>query len=121
MKRELLTILLCPFCKEKLHLSAVREEEGEVMEGTLSCKCSQGSPILNAIPRLFSQNLNSEFERIYAKTLKSFSFEWRRYEVQDIKTDQAVFVAKTGLTLGKIQDRYSLFRGGGINFLGTKE
>ena len=38
MKRELMDILACPLCKGSLTLSATKEEEGEIVEGSLRCE-----------------------------------------------------------------------------------
>ena len=53
MKRELMDILACPLCKEPLTLDATREEDGEVVEGSLRCDaCDQSYPIEDSIPNL---------------------------------------------------------------------
>ena len=53
MKRELMDILACPLCKGPLTLDATREEDGEVVEGSLRCDaCDQSYPIEDSIPNL---------------------------------------------------------------------
>jgi uncharacterized protein YbaR (Trm112 family) len=53
MKRELVDILACPVCKEKLELNVEAEEEGEIITGSLHCpKCDVSYPIVDAIPNL---------------------------------------------------------------------
>ena len=53
MKRELMDILACPVCKGSLELEVIREENDEVVEGTLRCvSCDQTYPIEDTIPNL---------------------------------------------------------------------
>jgi uncharacterized protein YbaR (Trm112 family) len=53
MKRELMDILACPVCKEKLELTVEKETEEEIVTGSLYCRrCDYRYPIEDAIPRL---------------------------------------------------------------------
>ena len=53
MKRELMDILACPVCKGGLELSVERENEGDVVIGSLYCpKCDVTYPIVDSIPNL---------------------------------------------------------------------
>jgi len=53
MKRELMDILACPVCKEKLELAVETEADGEVITGSLYCpKCDVRYPITDSIPEL---------------------------------------------------------------------
>jgi uncharacterized protein YbaR (Trm112 family) len=53
MKRELMDILVCPLCKGDLSLSVDKEEEGEIVEGSLTCQsCSEVYPINDTIPNM---------------------------------------------------------------------
>lgn len=53
MRRDLMDILACPVCKGTLALSVEREEDGEVMEGVLTCEaCQARYPIEEGIPNL---------------------------------------------------------------------
>ena len=53
MKRELMDILICPVCKGKLVLSVEKEDEQEIVIGSLYCqKCNERYPIVDAIPNL---------------------------------------------------------------------
>ncbi len=46
-------ILACPLCKGSLQLSAVEEDEKEVITGALYCaRCEVNYPIEQAIPNL---------------------------------------------------------------------
>ena len=52
MRRDLMEILCCPVCKGDLDL-AVEREEGEILEGTLTCRsCGNRYPINGGIPNL---------------------------------------------------------------------
>ena len=53
MKKELMDILACPVCKGKLELSVEKENEREIVTGSLHCpKCTQRYPIVDTIPNL---------------------------------------------------------------------
>ena len=53
MKRELTDILACPVCKGRLELAVEKEEEGEIVSGSLYCPdCDARYPIADSIPRL---------------------------------------------------------------------
>ena len=53
MKRELMDILCCPKCKKDLELEVKKEEDGEIISGSLTCKnCDIVYPIEEAIPNL---------------------------------------------------------------------
>ncbi len=53
MKRELMEILACPVCKGTLDLDVTKEEEDEIIEGSLHCSaCDETYPIEDAIPNL---------------------------------------------------------------------
>jgi len=53
MKRELMDILACPVCKRELELSVEKENEQEVITGSLYCqKCNEHYPIVDTIPNL---------------------------------------------------------------------
>lgn len=53
MRRSLLPILCCPVCKGDLALAVDREDEKEIVKGTLHCpSCHVGYPIEDGIPDL---------------------------------------------------------------------
>ena len=55
MKRELMTVLACPLCKDAVDLT-VGEEDGEtaeILSGTLTCRtCGREYTIIDGIPDL---------------------------------------------------------------------
>ena len=58
MKPELMEILACPVCKGTLDLTISKEEEGEIVEGTLRCEsCDETYPIEDTIPNLLPPEL----------------------------------------------------------------
>jgi uncharacterized protein len=53
MKKELMSILVCPVCKGKLDLKIEKEESGEIVTGCLFCpRCKVNYPISETIPVL---------------------------------------------------------------------
>ena len=53
MRRDLMDILVCPVCKDPLELVVEREEDGEVLTGTLASPgCGATYPIEDGIPNL---------------------------------------------------------------------
>ena len=53
MKKELMEILACPMCKGELSLTVTKEEDGEIVEGSLHCgSCGETYPIEDTIPNL---------------------------------------------------------------------
>ena len=58
MKRDLMDILACPVCKGALELSVDREEDGQIVEGSLRCEaCEETYPIAGGIPNLLPPDL----------------------------------------------------------------
>ena len=53
MRRDLMTILVCPVCRARLTLTVEREEAGEIVTGMLECgRCHNRYPIKDTIPNL---------------------------------------------------------------------
>ena len=60
MKRELMDILACPVCKGPLTLEVKKEEDGEVVEGSLRCpSCQHSYPIEDTVPNLLPPELRA--------------------------------------------------------------
>jgi uncharacterized protein YbaR (Trm112 family) len=58
MRRDLMDILACPLCKGTLELKVEREEEGEIVTGSLTCvQCNETYPIEDSIPNLLPPDL----------------------------------------------------------------
>jgi uncharacterized protein len=60
MKKELMSILVCPVCKGKLDLKTEKENGTEIVSGALYCpRCQVNYPITDTIPNLLPpENLN---------------------------------------------------------------
>ena len=53
MKKEMVEILCCPTCKGDLELKVKKEDKGEILEGSFSCKkCKVIYSIDSGIPNL---------------------------------------------------------------------
>jgi len=53
MKKELMEILVCPVCKGKLELKTEKEDDTEIVSGSLYClRCRVSYPIADTIPNL---------------------------------------------------------------------
>ena len=58
MKRDLMDILVCPVCRGELELTVTKEEEDEIVEGSLQCQaCKETYPIEDTIPNLLPPSL----------------------------------------------------------------
>jgi uncharacterized protein YbaR (Trm112 family) len=58
MKKDLMEIICCPTCKGDLALSIEKEDEKEIITGTLTCgKCSVEYLIEDGIPNLLPKNI----------------------------------------------------------------
>ena len=61
MKRDLMEILACPLCKGELTLTVTKEEDNEIVEGTLHCSaCDEDYPIEDTIPNLLPPRLRAQ-------------------------------------------------------------
>ena len=76
MKSSLLSLLVCPACHSALSYRTDRAEDGEIMEGLLSCTgCSAQFPITRGIPRFLSHGLTADQKA----TADAFGYEWTHY------------------------------------------
>ncbi|WP_248908230.1 methytransferase partner Trm112 [Halocatena marina] len=58
MKETLMDILCCPLDKQELELKEIREDDGEVLEGQLTCtECGTEYPINDGIPNLLPPDM----------------------------------------------------------------
>jgi uncharacterized protein YbaR (Trm112 family) len=58
MKKDLMEIICCPTCKGDLSLSIDKEDEKEIISGSLSCgNCNVDYPISEGIPNLLPKKL----------------------------------------------------------------
>ena len=60
MRKDLVSILVCPLCKGTLHLRVDKEEEEDVEKGALVCpRCNESYPIEDSIPNLLPPSLRT--------------------------------------------------------------
>ncbi|MEF8849006.1 MAG: methytransferase partner Trm112 [Candidatus Thermoplasmatota archaeon] len=53
MKKDMIKILRCPTCKNKLKMQIKKEKENHIIKGKLNCpKCNVNYPIKDGIPDL---------------------------------------------------------------------
>lgn len=62
MRRDLMDILVCPVTKSALTLEVTREEDGEVLTGTLRCEEGHEYPIEEGIPNLLPPDLREAID-----------------------------------------------------------
>ncbi len=56
MKKDLMSILVCPVCKGKMELKVQEENGKEIVAGSLYCpRCKVNYPITDTIPNLLPQ------------------------------------------------------------------
>jgi SAM-dependent methyltransferase len=105
MHTDVLTVLACPACQGDLTLMAGREEDNEVVEGSLHCgPCRREYPIVHAVPRFVpAENYSS-----------SFGFQWNRFRRTqlDSVTGQPIartrFLAQSGWDPAAMAGRWTL-------------
>lgn len=74
MKSDLIDILVCPTCRQKLTLKISKLNLDEIIQGTLTCKKKHIFKISNGIPR-FVTDPSKDFQ----KTEDAFSSKWKNY------------------------------------------
>src|SRR4051812_14058571 len=75
MHIDLLTLLVCPECRESLTLDDERTMAGDhVATGTLRCARGHHYPIVNRVPRFVQHALDAD----QARTRDSFGYEWTK-------------------------------------------
>lgn len=77
MKPRLVPLLRCPACQGPLRLEGVeKEDEGEVVEGTLLCAAGHRYAVRDGVPRMVSE---AGYDRSHTQTRESFSAKWKKY------------------------------------------
>lgn len=62
MRKNLMDILCCPICKSDLHITAIKENEFDIIDGNLSCnKCNRKFIIKDEIPHMLATDDKIEF------------------------------------------------------------
>lgn len=66
MRNELMEILACPQCKNKLSLDIIDAKEREIIKGNLHCKeCNVIYPIEDGIPNLLPVGYVVKYPQIF--------------------------------------------------------
>lgn len=81
MRENLLQWLVCPACGGKLKLEVMNGKESEIIEGTLSCKCTEIYPIISGVPRLLCGPIRDNLPELYPEFFHRYS------HLIDIKID----------------------------------
>lgn len=105
MKYELLDFLICPSCQKSLKLEVQKEENKEIEEGRLLCRCGEEYPIVKGVPRLLLEPLRisilktknagmtlDKTQRLKEKTAHSFGYQWRTFSNMEEKTWRSDFL-----------------------------
>lgn len=110
MKTRLLQWLRCPQCLGELGVESSDAENGEILEGKLSCAtCTRTFPILRGVPRFVAGDGYT----------RSFSFEWTVHRRTQLDTEtshesEATFSLKTGWTKQDLDGKVVLDVGCGM-------
>jgi SAM-dependent methyltransferase len=110
VKRDLLSLLICPGCRCRFKLHTDCLEGPEIIEGTLVCfGCGSSFPIIRGIPRFFYKAL-TQAEKA---TAAAFGYEWTHYS-RLTDADRKEFLAWISpLTPADFEDRVVLDAGCG--------
>jgi len=131
MKQECLDYLRCVECDSNtFKLDVSKEEDGEVIGGSIACNCGAVFPIINGVPRMLKKDLldgvlkhygvaiengktvqrKKETTEIQRKTMDAFGFEWTYYSDYDADNydnwmpegfqPEKEFLNKVGLEVG---------------------
>jgi SAM-dependent methyltransferase len=88
MKRHLLSYLACPRCRSRFEIQVEREQDGEILEGSLHCTgCQAGFPVTRGIPRFLPPELSAAKQA----TAAAFGYEWTHY-TELTEADRAEFL-----------------------------
>ena len=88
MKKRLLSYLVCPDCKSPLDPRVDREQDGEIVEGSLLCSgCHASFPVIRGIPRFLPPDLSIAKQA----TAAAFGYEWTHY-AELTEADRAEFL-----------------------------
>jgi SAM-dependent methyltransferase len=122
LKERLIEILSCPVCGADLACTAEARDDGEIMEGELSCRgCDRVYRIREGVPQL----LPGEENTVKEATARSFGYEWETYdrwgidakagedEERRLQLSHNAFARKALLQDGELQDKLVLDAGCG--------
>ena len=91
MKRSLLQWLVCSGCQGVLRLEVIREDAGEIEDGSLICvECGHRYAIRRGVARMIRQVRDRAIQA-------SFGFEWTHVEPTDDDENVVTFFRRTGI------------------------
>ena len=65
MRESLLKWLICPICSHSFELEAISHSGDEIIDGWLTCSCSDSFPIIAGVPRLVCDGLREQLTQQY--------------------------------------------------------
>ncbi|MCK4589179.1 MAG: methyltransferase domain-containing protein [Nanoarchaeota archaeon] len=89
MKKNILNLIICPFCKSSFDLDIFFEGGIEIIHGLLKCRCRE-YPIINGVPRILPDSFRGELMKNHRKFFEKYSV--KNYQVKKTKKDQEKLV-----------------------------
>ena len=111
MRQTLLAYLCCPLCGEEFVLTAGKQEQEEILEGTLHCsQCKTEYPITHGIPRIF---LKKDRYSNYSENFNMYFKKYWRYSKDYVELYRKRFYEMTGWRRNQIHRKIVLEAGCG--------
>ncbi|MBI2137431.1 methyltransferase domain-containing protein [Candidatus Woesearchaeota archaeon] len=110
MKKRLLGLIVCPFCRGSFRLASFRYEGSEVVDGSLKCKCSC-YPVIGGVPRILPSSLWHDLVSSYPRFFERYG---SRFPASSFGGSSASHVAakrRTALGFGYEWKRFSKIYG----------
>jgi SAM-dependent methyltransferase len=109
MKRDFLNLLVCPECRGKLELEALKTAGSEVETGRLTCADGHAVDIVHGVPRFAASDSYAE----------NFGFEWNIHNKTQLDNatshdSEESFAQKTGFTPEELRGKLVLDVGCGM-------
>ncbi len=142
MREKLQEILVCPSCMSAFSLRVFKEDDDkEIIEGLLLCKCGNVYPIINNIPRILQNGIGhlEEFKKRNKRALekegislgsgasvasrvsyhqegtqRSFGYQWTKFRAMDARFEEDTLTYLHPLTSDFFNGRFGLDVGCGI-------
>lgn len=108
MRRDFLTLLVCPECHAKLQFEEPTRE-GEMQTGNITCTAGHTFSVVRSVPRFVSADSYAD----------NFGFEWNLHNKTQLDTptnheSEDTFVSKTGFSRNELQGKLVLDVGCGM-------
>jgi len=112
MKKRLLELIVCPYCREEFALDPFSEEKRrEISEGKLLCEgCGRLFPIIAGVPRLLPDELK-DLLQIHCRFFKRYGSDFPRdyFKKAANETEATVQIKKTSSSFGFEWTTFSQF------------